>query len=140
MDIKTVESNGGGGFPVCGGSGGWGLETEQKGTSPQGGGRCLLPEHLVPPAPECRHWAASGWETSSKHEKAGGADSKGARQLPLPGAGQSMQHRGVPLGQTEDGWAQRLPGLVHKQLLLFVCLKIFFLFNFGSSLLRAAFL
>lgn len=44
------------------------------------------------------HSAASGWETSRKHEKAGGADTKGARQLPLPGAGQSVQDRRVPPG------------------------------------------
>ena len=43
MDIKTVESNGGGGFAICGGRGGWGLETEQKGTSPQSGGALSSP-------------------------------------------------------------------------------------------------
>lgn len=70
----------------------------RRGPAPRVGGLCLLPEHLVPPAPQCRQSAASGWETSRKHEKAGGADTKGARQLPLPGAGQSVRDRRVPLG------------------------------------------
>lgn len=53
------------------------------GVQPHSGGCCLLPEHLVPSAPQSRHSAASGWETLKKHEKAGRADTKGAHQLPL---------------------------------------------------------
>ena len=49
-----------------------------------------------------------------------------------------MQDRKDPLGQTESGWAQRLSGLVHKQLVIFVCLKLFLL-SFGSSFLCAVF-
>ena len=140
MDIKTVEGNGGGGFAIWGGSGGWGLGTEQERSSPQSGGRCLLPEHLVPPAPQCRHSAASGWETLRKHQKAGGADTKGARQLPLLGA------RAESAGQESSPGADRewlgpeavWPGA--QTIAYFCLLKTFFLLNFGSSLLRAGLL
>lgn len=135
-----MEGNGGGGFAIWGGSGGWGLGTEEEGSSPQSGTHCLLPEHLVPPAPQCRHAAASGCETLRKHEKATGADTEGACQLPLLGARAECAGQEISPGADREWLGPEAVWPGAQTIAYFCLLKTFFLLNFGSSLLRAGFL
>lgn len=70
--------------------------------------------------------AVSNGETSRQHKKAGlGADTKGqeAGQLPcLRARAKVWIHREVLLGQTGNGWAQKLSGLIHRQRFIFAYL------------------
>lgn len=125
--------------------------SEQKGTSQQSGGEeadFLLLLSLRSCCPACNNCpavhklssqpcAASGRETSGHVRRLGGEQTPrpgGQPAPPLrPRAAVCTDRRVLP-GQTDNGWAQRLSGLMYKQLLVFVCFAFHLSWNEQAQL------
>ena len=123
------------------------MSSEQKGTSQQSGGEeadFLLVLSLSSCCPACNNRPRSAetqqpaqrgqqWGDLRTREKAGQGNRHQGQEAgqppPLRPRAAVCTDRKVLPGQTGDGWAQRLSGLMYKQLLVFVCFSFHLSWN-----------